>query len=330
MYRKIILIITLIFATHCGIAQVMRSRDTLLMGGRFGITIVAEDSLAAEQYIDTVITEITRIENLISDWRPATQVSAINRNAGIRPVKVDAELLALANRAVEMSVLTDGAFDISFAAMEKIWKFDGSMIEMPAAEAVAKARAKVGYQHIVIDNDSSTIFLQLPGMKIGFGALGEGYAADRCRTIMLAHGVKAGLVNATGDICTWGQRPDGKPWKIGIKHPFQPGEMLAVMAIDGAVTTSGSYEKYAMINGKRYTHIINPATGYPATGLTSVTVLGSSAETANACSTSIMVLGKEKGFQFLQQLKGYSCVMVTDDGKIIKYGMKRKSFAKSH
>lgn len=320
MYRSIILSFLFLFATHASGAQVMRIRDTLLMGGHFGITIVADDSLTAEQYIDTVITEITRIENLISDWRPSTQVSAINRNAGVSPVKVDAELLELTAQAVKMSELTNGAFDISFAAMEKIWKFDGSIMEMPAPEVVAKAREKVGYRNILINKDSSTIFLKLPGMKIGFGALGEGYAADRCRDIMLAHGVKAGLINATGDICTWGERPDGKPWKIGIRHPFKSGQILDVLKVHGAVTTSGSYEKYTMIDGKRYSHIINPATGYPATGLTSVTVLGSSAETANACSTSMMVLGKEKGLALLKQFKGYSCIMVTDKGRIIKYG----------
>ncbi len=171
---------------NTGFAQVKRTRDAFLMGGRFDITIVAKDSLTAEQNIDTVIAEISRIEYLISDWKPETQVSRVNQNAGIRPVKVDKEVLELTERALKISELTHGAFDISFAAMEKIWKFDGTMTAMPSPEAVKKARQKVGYKNIIINKDSSTIFLKLPGMKIGFGALGEGYAAGKCRDMMIA------------------------------------------------------------------------------------------------------------------------------------------------
>lgn len=300
-------------------AQVARTRTTRLMGSRFDITIVANDSLTAEQNIDTVIAEVTRIENLISDWIPASQVSMVNRNAGIAPVKVDRAVLELTAHALHMSELTNGAFDISFAAMEKIWKFDGTMTEMPSPEAVRKAREKVGYKNIEINRDSSTIFLKLPGMKIGFGALGEGYAADRCRDMMVARGIKAGIVNGSGDMRTWGKQPNGKPWSIGITDPFRRGELYAIVPLhQGAVTTSGSYEKYVELEGKRYSHIINPATGYPATGLCSVTVFGPSAEMANAFSTSIMVLGKTAGLKLLQQFSDYSCIMVSDDGKFYR------------
>lgn len=320
----------LLFLSCTGVAQVSRTRDAVLMGGRFYITIVAKDSLSAEQNIDTVIAEISRIEYLISDWKPQTQVSQVNQNAGIRPVKVDKEVLELTERAIKISELTNGAFDISFAAMEKIWHFDGSMTTMPSDEAVKKAREKVGYKNIIINKDSSTIFLKLKGMKIGFGALGEGYAADRCRNIMLAKGITAGLINATGDIQAWGKRPDEENWKVGINDPFNIGELIAALPLEGAITTSGSYEKYVMLDGKRYAHIINPATGYPATGLTSVTVTGPKAEFANALGTSIMVLGKEKGTKLLKKFPGYKCLMIADNGtyytangfKLSKYKVK--------
>lgn len=296
-------------------SQIKRIRSAYLMGGRFEITIVAKDSLTAENNIDTVIAEITRIENLISDWKSTTQVSLVNANAGIKPIKVDKELLDLTERALNFSKITNGAFDISFAAMEKIWRFDGTMDEMPSTEAVKKAVEKVGYKNIIINQDSSTIFLKLKGMKIGFGALGEGYAADRCRAMMLAKGIQAGIVNATGDINAWGRQPNGNAWNIGINNPFKDNALIAVVPLDGAVTTSGSYEKYVMLNGKRYAHIINPATGYPATGLTSVTVFGKSTEVANGLSTSIMVLGKKKGLKLLKLFPGYNCFMISDKGK---------------
>jgi FAD:protein FMN transferase len=294
----------------------MRTRMVKLMGARFDITIVANDSLRAEQYIDTCITEIKRIEYLISDWIDTTQVSRINKNAGNQPVRVDKEVLDLTKRALAISKITHGAFDISFAAMEKIWHFDGSMTDMPSRRAVRAARAKVGYKKVLVDTINSTIFLRDPGMKIGFGALGEGYAADRCKQLMLAKGVVAGIVNGSGDMNTWGTRPDGQPWNIGIINPFNKKQLYAVVPLPGgAVVTSGSYEKFAEINGKRYSHIINPATGYPAQGLTSVTVFGPGAEKANALSTSLMVLGKKKGMRLLKKFPAFSCIIITDTGR---------------
>ncbi|MBN8786983.1 MAG: FAD:protein FMN transferase [Terrimonas sp.] len=300
-------------------AQTIRKRVTTLMGSRFEIIITAKDSASAEQYIDTVIAEITRIENLISEWRPATQISEVNNNAGIRPVKVDKEVFELTRRAIYFSRISDGAFDISFAAMDRIWKFDDSMTEMPSPESVKKSVAKVGYRNIILDSINSTIFLKLEGMKIGFGSIGKGYAADRGRQVMLEHGVYAGIVNASGDMTAWGTQPDGTGWKIGITNPFNADSLLAVIALKNAsVTTSGSYEKYVEFNGRRYSHIINPKTGYPATGLTSVTVTGPNAETANGFSTALMVLGRKKGLRLIKKYPAYSCIMITDKGKVVK------------
>lgn len=316
MKRCLTLLLLILCAT--GHSQVLRKRTQLLMGSRCEITIVADDAEKAERYIDTVITEITRIENLISDWRPQTQVSEINRNAGIAPVKVDKELIDLTKRALYFSKITDGAFDISFASMQKIWKFDGSMTEMPSPEAVKESVALVGYENIIVDEENSTIFLKLKGMKLGFGALGEGYAADRCKEMMLARGVKAGIVNGSGDMNTWGTQPDGKPWSIGITNPLNKNKVFAVFPLrESAVVTSGSYEKYVIFNGKRYTHIINPVTGYPVSGLSSVTVMGPSAEMANGFSTSIMVLGKEAGLNLINRFPQLSCIIVTDTGEVV-------------
>ncbi len=309
-------------------AQILAKRTVTLMGSRWEITLVCEDSLVAEQNIDTVIAEVTRIEYLLSDWKTETQVSEINRQAGRAPVRVDAEVLALTQRALNWSQITGGAFDISFASMDRIWKFDGSMTEMPTPEAIGKSVEKVGYKNIVIDTIASTVFLKLPGMKIGFGALGEGYAADRCRELMEAKGIKAGIINGSGDMSVWGQHPSGKPWTIGIAHPLQPGELFAVIPLQQkAVATSGNYEKFVVFNGKRYAHIINPATGYPATGLTSVTVMGPFAEQANGLSTSIMVLGAKAGHRLLKSFPAYSSVIITDKGKVLTSGnLSRKTF----
>lgn len=312
---KYLLLISLLATSYITNAQVLRKRSVTLMGSRFDITIVDKDSVSAEANIDTVIAEVTRIENLISDWRSYTQVSQVNKNAGIAPVKVDAEVFALTERAIRLSKITNGAFDISFAAMDRIWKFDGSMKTMPTPEAIKKSVEKVGYKNIILNKKNSTIFLKQKGMKIGFGALGEGYAADRCKEMMMTKGVIAGIVNGSGDMNTWGTQPDGTAWNIGITNPMQTDELMAVVPLhDGAVVTSGSYEKFVMFNGKRYAHIINPKTGYPATGLCSVTVFGPSAEIANGLSTSIMVLGKKAGLQLIKRYPKMSCIIIADDG----------------
>ncbi len=321
------LLLLLIFCSTAD-AQVLRKRTTKLMGARWDFTIVAKDSLTAERNIDICIAEVTRIENLISDWNPTTQVSQVNSNAGIKPVRVSTEVFELTKRALHLSELTGGAFDISFAAMDRIWKFDGSMNQMPTPDAIKKSVEKVGYRNIILDSTGCTIYLKLKGMKIGFGALGEGYAADRCREIMLARGIKAGIVNGSGDMSTWGKQPNGKYWTIGITNPARTNELIKVISLkEGSVVTSGSYEKFVEFNGKRYSHIINPKTGYTATGLTSVTVFGPSAEAANGFSTSMMVLGKDAALKFIKKFPAYQYLIITDSGEIIasrQLGVKKR------
>lgn len=300
-------------------AQTVGIRDTVLMGSRFKITLVDIDSISVEKNINKAIDEMVRIEHLISDWKPTSQVSRINQNAGIQPVKVDQEVIDLTKRALYFSKITEGAFDISFAAMDRIWKFDGSMEEIPTSSAIQKAIEKIGYQHIIINEEASTIFLEKPGMKIGFGSTGKGYAADKARELMLQLGINAGIIDASGDMTTWGTQPDGKPWRIGITNPFDRHQMADILSLkNAAVTTSGDYEKFVMIDGKRYSHIINPKTGMPSTGLTGVTVIGPNAEMCNGFSTSMMVLGKEKGLAFINQQKEYAALLITDNGKIIR------------
>ncbi|MCT4322519.1 FAD:protein FMN transferase [Elizabethkingia anophelis] len=311
--------ITLLLCTISISAQVQRSRLVTLMGSRFQITLVDKDSISAEQNIDKAVAEITRIENLISEWRPETQISQVNQNAGIKPIKVDKEVFDLTKKGIYFSKLTDGAFDISIVAMDKIWKFDDSMDELPSEQAIKESVRNVGYRNIILDSTNSTIFLKNPGMKIGFGSIGKGYAADKTRDLMKSMGVKAGIIDASGDISTWGTQPDGKPWAIGINNPFNDHKMAAILYFkENAVTTSGSYEKYTEIHGKRYSHIMNPKTGYPSTGLTSVTITGPNATMANGFSTSIMVLGEKEGLKLLKQFPEYHYLLITDKGKIVK------------
>jgi len=289
------------------------------MGSRFDITVVANDSIQANKYIDTAVAEISRIEKLISSWDDNSQTSEINRNAGAKPVKIDKELFNLIERAIGISKLTDGAFDISYASMDRIWQFDGSMTVMPSEKEIKSSVEKVGYQNIVLDKKNSTVFLKLEGMKIGFGAIGKGYAADKAKTLLISKGVPSGIINASGDMNTWGKQPNGNDWKVAITNPMDKNKVFALLPItNGAVVTSGNYEKYVNFNGKRYTHIIDPRTGYPSTGIISVTVFAPKAELADALATSVFVMGKEAGLDRINQLPKIECIIIDDKGNITK------------
>ncbi|NRD22433.1 FAD:protein FMN transferase [Winogradskyella litoriviva] len=288
------------------------------MGSRFDISVVANDSIEGQKYISLAIDEIIRIERLISSWDENSQTTQINKAAGIKAVKVDSELFQLIQRALKISKLTDGAFDISYASMDKIWKFDGSMTKMPSEEAITKSVEKVGYENIVLDIEKQTVFLKLKGMKIGFGAIGKGYAADRAKSLLMSSGVVAGIINASGDLNTWGTQPNGKEWMVAIVNPLNKEKVFSWMPVtNSAVVTSGNYEKYITFNDVLYSHIIDPRTGYPATGILSVTIFTKNAELADALATSVFVMGEEAGLNFINQLKGVECIIVNQDNKIV-------------
>jgi thiamine biosynthesis lipoprotein len=288
------------------------------MGSRFDITVVARDSLEANIHIDTAVAEITRIENLISSWDPNSQTSEINRNAGIKAVKVNSELFQLIERALKISKLTQGAFDISYASMDKVWFFDGSMTEMPSEDAIKNSVSKVGYQNIILDETNQTVFLKLKEMKIGFGAIGKGYAADKAKQLLIDKGVESGIINASGDLNTWGTQPNGNDWLVAIVNPLNKEKVFSWMPVNNsAVVTSGNYEKYVKFNNVLYTHIIDPRTGYPATGILSVTIFTKTAELADALATSIFVMGVDTGLDFINQLKGVECIIIDENNKII-------------
>jgi len=289
------------------------------MGSRFEITVVAADSLQGANYITTATDEISRIEKLISSWDANSQTSAINAAAGEKPVVVAKELFDLIARSIGISKLTDGAFDISYASMDRIWKYDGSMKTMPTEEAILESVSKVGFQNIVLNKKDTSVFLKLPGMKIGFGAIGKGYAADMAKALLMQKGVTAGIINAAGDMNTWGKQPNGSEWKVAITNPLDKNKGYGLLpVVDKAVVTSGNYEKYVTFNGTRYSHIIDPRTGYPATGILSVTVFAPKAELADALATSVFVMGKEIGLDRINQLPNVECIIIDEHGNLFK------------
>lgn len=315
MKAKIVIVALLISFVSFG--QIIHKRKLSMLGSPLEITVVAKDTVEGNKYCDLAVAEVKRIENLISDWIPTTQISEVNHNAGKKAVKVDRDVFDLVERSIKISQITSGAFDISYASMDKIWKFDGSMKEMPTAEAVKKSVAKIGYKNIILDPKEQTIFLKNEGMKLGLGGIGQGYIADKIKELLISKGCISGIVNVSGDINTWGKQPDGKLWTVGIVNPMNKNKIFATFPLENsAVETSGSYEKYVIFNGIRYSHIIDPRTGYPAMGVVSVSVFAKQTEIADALATGIFVLGVDVGLDLVNQLKGIECIIVDDKGKI--------------
>ncbi len=307
----ILLTITSVFS------QQNYKRTLKLMGSRFDITVVANSENEGNNFINLAVAEIKRIEKIISSWDKNSETTQINKNAGIKPVKVSNELFELISRAIKIAELTNGAFDISYASMDRIWKFDGSMKQMPTPEVIKKSVEKVGFKNIILNPEDTTVFLKLKGMKIGFGAIGKGYAADKAKKLLQQQGVMGGIINASGDLNAWGTQANGKDWMVAITNPLNKKNAFSWLpVINSAVVTSGNYEKFVEFNGKRFTHIIDPRTGYPASGTESVTIFTKSAELADALATSVFVMGVGTGLDFINQLKGVECVIVDSNNKI--------------
>jgi thiamine biosynthesis lipoprotein len=175
----------------------------------------------------------------------------------------------------------------------------------------------INYRNILLDRAGTTVFLKEKGMRIGFGGIGKGYAAERAKRIMQEGGVNSGIVNASGDLTAWGLQPDGRPWTIGIVRPDIKGEIFSYLDITNmALATSGNYEKYVMIGGKRYSHTIDPRTGLPVTGIKSVTIITPNAEIADAMATPVMIMGVRAGLYMINQMKDIEAVIIDDDDKI--------------
>ncbi len=289
-----------------------------LMGNHFEITVVSDDEAMANYYIGLAIAEILRIEKLLTTFDENSETNLINQNAGIQPVKVSDEIIALIIRSLRISKLTQGAFDISYGSIDKqLWNFDTNMKKLPDAETAKNMVRLINYRDIIVDDKAQTVFLKEKGMRIGFGGIGKGYAAEKAKQVLLDKGVNSGIVNASGDLTAWGYQPDGSPWTIGIAHPDMVDLPFSYMNITNmAVATSGNYEKYVVIKGKKYSHTINPRTGMPVTGIKSVTIICNNAEMADALATPVTIMGIESGLYLINQLKGIGCIIIDDNNQL--------------
>lgn len=299
-------------------AALMHRRVLKLMGNRFEITVVSDDAAWARERINDAIAEMQRIERLLTTFNEESETNRINRYAGIMPVKVSAEIIALIQRATRISRLTQGAFDITYGAVDKsLWNFDTHMAALPDAATARKMVRLINFRNVIVDEAAGTVFLKEKGMRIGFGGIGKGYAAECAKSLLQRLGVTSGIVNAAGDLTVWGHQPDGQPWTIGIANPDQANRLFSSLQLsEMAIATSGNYEKYVFINGKRYSHTIDPRTGLPVSGIKSVSILCPNAEIADALTTPVMIMGIKAGLDMVNQINGIGCLIIDDHNQI--------------
>lgn len=296
----------------------MRYKKNLkLMGNRFEISILANDEDYAYATIDLAVAEISRIEKLLTTFSTDSVTFKINENAGIQPVAVPKEVFDLIFRCQMISKMTQGAFDISYGSIDKkFWNFDLNMTALPDKDLAKKAVALINYENIILSEKDQTVFLKNKGMRIGFGGIGKGYAAECAKKIIQQNGIESGIVNAAGDLTAWGFQENGEAWTIGIADPNKKESVFSTFNITNtSVATSGNYEKFVIIDGKKYSHTIDPKTGYPISGIKSVTIIAENAEIADALATPVTVMGIEVGLNFINQIPNIGCIIIDDYDK---------------
>lgn len=289
-----------------------------LMGNNFEITVVSNDENWANERITNAVSEIKRIEKLLTTFDETSQTNQINQQAGVAPVKVSKEIFNLIQRSIKISELTQGAFDITYGSIDKkLWNFDKTMTALPDAKTAKSMVRLINYKNILLDETNCTVMLKEKGMRIGFGGIGKGYAAEMAKALLIKEGVASGIVNASGDLAAWGFQANGKPWTIGIAHPDNARLPFSKLNItDMAVATSGNYEKYVTIDGRKYSHTINPKTGMPITGIKSVTIICPNAELADAMATPVTIMGVKAGLHLINQMKGIECILIDDNNHL--------------
>ena len=279
------------------------------------ITVVADSGRKAERAIEDAFAAIERFGGRINFFSDGSELSSINRNAGIKEVKVSPETFDVIEKALYVSKKTDGAFDPTIGPEMGLWDFYRKI--RPTDAEVSRKLPFVGYQEVVIDKTRSTVFLRKKGMLMDLGAIAKGYAADLAVAVLQRDGIGAGIVANAGDIRTFGLKPDGKPWTVGIRNPRQKGESDEIFAEitlhDRAISTSGDYERYFIEDGQRYHHILNPKTGYPARRCRSVSVITDKGVFTDSFSTAIFVLGPDKGLKLAREL-GMEAIIIDSAG----------------
>ena len=292
-------------------------KSMVLMDTLVAITVVTDSADRAEKAMDRAFGEIGKLDTLLNVFSEKSELSMINRNAGLSGVRVSPETMEVVEKAIEVSEKTGGAFDITIGPEISQWNFPLGI--KPGDESIKKQLGLVNYKLIQVDKARSTVYLNEKGMRMDLGGIAKGYAADKAVEELKKNGIRSGLVSVAGDIKAFGRNLGGKKWRVGVQNPRSAEKNEEIMAIielsDAAISTSGDYQRYFILEGKRFHHILDPRTGYPAQGCRSVSVIARDGVYTDAFSTGVFVLGPEKGIELLRRM-GFEGLIVDKNGTI--------------
>lgn len=291
------------------------NKQTYAMGTIVSFRVYGEK---AEANIEKTIRLLGNIEDKMSVNKETSEVNKLNSSAGNKPEKVSKETYYVINKAMEYSKLSEGAFDITVEPLVKLWGIGTDKARIPSKEEIEKVKEFINYKNIEV-NEGGQIYLKKQGMKIDLGGIAKGYGADEIKSMLIKNGVKSAFINIGGNVNLLGSKTDGSPWKIGVQNPLKDkGEYLGILTTaDKSIVTSGNYERYFEEDGKRYHHIFDVSTGYPAEkGLISTTIVSEKSIDGDAISTTTYVLGLEKAIKFVESQKGVDAIFVTKDKKV--------------
>lgn len=301
------------------------SRTEFMMGTLVETKAYGRHAAAA---LDKVYVRLKEIEQRMTIHQPGSEIDAVNDQAGKQPVPVGADTFEVVKKALEYARISSGKFDPTIQPIVSLWKIGSPEARVPAPGEIAAKLPLVGYLAVQLDEQAHSIYLPAPGMGLDLGGIAKGYAADEAAAILRANGVQNALISLGGNIYALGHYPNGKPWRIGIQNPENERDsyIAVIEATNETLVTSGAYERYLDVNGKRYHHIIDPASGYPAeTDVLSSTIITTRSIDADALSTSVFILGREKGMQLIEQLPGIEAVVIDKNHKVyVSLGMKNR------
>lgn len=288
-----------------------------LMGSAFEFCVIDASASKAHRAIEKGIAETERIEQLLSEFINNSITSILNSKAGNQPEPVSEEVFELINRSQQISTITNGFFDISVGPLKKLYQFKRQNFAMPSNDDIRQALKKVGFNHIELNANNNSVYLKKSQMHISFAAIGKGYAADCVKKLWVNDGIEAGYINASGDLSAFGYNETGEPWKVGIANPDTQKDILFYVPLNHvAVATSGDYEQHFMYKGERFSHNINPLTGFPIKGIKSVSVFSPSAELSDALATAVYAMGTEKGIRFIDRLPQTHAIIIDDNNTV--------------
>ena len=315
MTRLAPLLTVLLLAAALPVRADWMERTEAIMGTRCYVELWADEPAKGNDAIDAVMAELRRIDNLMSHYKPESQLSQINQYANERPVQVDKELFDLIRLSTHYSQITEGAFDITYASVGYLYNYPQHI--RPTEAQIRQALPAVNWRNMLLDEEHHTVRFEHPGMRIDLGGIGKGHAVDRGIDVLKARGIARALVTAGGDSRIIGDRM-GRPWLVAIRHPDNPSKVVTRIPLsDSAVSTSGDYERYFDEDGVRYHHIIDPRTGHSASKVRSATILAPTATQTDGMSKTAFVLGAEKALEIINRMPEYDAVFVLPDGRVL-------------